>query len=194
MAALEDDHRNVIYYTIWSGFCGPEDVDGVIEDFLLDEPELDEKALRAEVAEQMAKKAKDEQLWPEVTDCDKLDTAFAALADAKILGLHSAGYTMSDGHDEAAEALADEPEGAFVGYCFYHGQDIESALDSGDAMFIAYDHVDGDVPDKVAVGETVMAALRAAGLKPDWNGDAKRRIELKDFVWRRRYVPEEVDA
>ncbi|WP_188583144.1 DUF6891 domain-containing protein [Azorhizobium oxalatiphilum] len=187
MSGIGEEHRHVIHTTVWSGFFGPNDMEELIEDFVLDEPELDPEALQAEVEAEMARKAKAEREWPSVTDCDRLDAAFEALPEAKILALHNAGYTMSDGHSDAAEALAQQPAGTYQGYCFYHTQDIETALEARQ-LFIAFDHVDGDVPEKKAIGERLFAALKAAGLKPDWDGDPGRRIELKEFSWRRRFV------
>ncbi len=59
---------------------------------------------------------------------------------------------MSDGHDDSNEALGNYPKEKFFGYCFYHGQDLERAV-SGAGLMLAYDHIDGDVPDKIKVAE-----------------------------------------
>lgn len=186
MTEIGDDERHVIRMAVWSGFFAPDEVDDMIEDFLLDEPDLDADQLHAAVKAEFARKAAEETTWPAETDCDRLDAAFMALERDGILGLHNAGYTMADGHSEAAEALAHEPKDRFFGYCFYHAQDIERAVDGHD-LWIAFDHVDGDVPDKARVAPLVVEKLKAAGLHPRWEGDPGQRIALEQFAWKRRF-------
>ncbi|MDP4021583.1 hypothetical protein Q8W71_03020 [Methylobacterium sp. NEAU 140] len=187
MAEIGDDERHVIRVAVWSGFTGPDEADDLIADLLLDEPELDEDALHAFAAAEFARKAADEASWPATTDCDRLDVAFAALADAGILALHNAGFTVADGHVEAAEALARVPKDRFLGYCFYHAQDVERAVE-GAPLWIAFDHIRGDVPEKAHVARLVVSALEAAGLAPCWDGDPGRRIVLERFDWKRRFA------
>ena len=42
--------------------------------------------------------------WPQVTDCDRLDRAFAALEQQGVIALHRAGCTQSDGLEEVEDA------------------------------------------------------------------------------------------
>ncbi|MEO1522833.1 MAG: hypothetical protein AAFU78_18925, partial [Cyanobacteria bacterium J06633_2] len=104
---------------VWSGFYTPEQVDMMIDDIL--EEDADEQLLRAAVATEFANKKESEKLWEEFTDCDCLDSLVELLERSKILFLQNAGYTMSDGHQEAFEILSDIPGHGFIGYCFYHG-------------------------------------------------------------------------
>ncbi|WP_051356613.1 DUF6891 domain-containing protein [Azorhizobium doebereinerae] len=187
MNGIGDTQQQVIRTTVWSGFLGPNDIEGLIEDLRLEAPELEEAALWAAVNAEMAEKAKAERGWPATTDCDRLDAAFEALPGARVLALHNAGFTLADGHADAAAALAQEPPGTYVGYCFYHAQDIARAL-AAEPLLIAFDHVAGAVPDKIAVGARVVAELKASGLTPVWPGDPARRIALEGFTWRRRFV------
>lgn len=185
MSEPDDYARSEIKRLVWSGFYGPGDVDDAIEDFLLDDDSLDRAALRSAAAEEFALKACAEADWPAVTDCDRLDAAFAALDGDGILALHDAGATMADGHVEAAEALADEPPGRFHGYCFYHSQDVGTVLEGG-GMLIAFDHVSDDESKRVRVGQAVVSALKAAGLSTFWDGDHRQRIVIPNFAWKRR--------
>jgi len=170
---------------VWSGFYTPEDVQQVIDDLL--EEGADEPMLRAAVLPEFEKKALAEQAWPAENDCDKLDAAFESLEEQGILALHNAGYTMSDGHEDAAAIIQESGPEQFIGYCFYHGQDVERAL-TGGGLLIAFDHVHGEVPEKVSIGRAVQAALAAQGLATEWNGDPETRINLPDFDWKRRGV------
>jgi len=168
---------------VWSGFYTPEEVQRIIDDLL--EEGADEAWLRASVLPEFERKAVTEGSWPPVTDCDRLDAAFDSLEEIRILALHNAGYAMSDGHEDAAAILEESGSHRYVGYCFYHGQDVERAI-SGGGLLIAFDHVYGEVPEKAGIGHAVQAALEAQGLTTEWNGDAEMRINLPNFDWKRR--------
>jgi hypothetical protein len=176
---------NLIKARVWSGFYSPEEVDSMIDDVL--EEDADEDFLRAEVPVEFQKKAEAERHWPPVTDCDCLDAAFRALDAQGVLALQNAGYTQSDGHTDAFEALSCAERGRYTGYCFYHGQDLERAV-AGGGLMIAFNNVDGDGDPaaKTEVGRLVKEALEQAGLKCDWAGDPEKRIEIPHFDWKRR--------
>lgn len=182
---LDSQERDIIRNAIWAGFHDDEDIADLIDDLLIDEPGLDADALWAYARGEQQAKMAEAATWPAHTDCDRLDAAFDALGAVRILALHNAGYTRSDGHAEAAEALAEVPEGVFDGYCFYHGQDVEGAL-AGGSLWIAFDHVEGGDGDRAGVARRILAALAEAGLAPAWTGDVNRRIELPAFDWKRR--------
>ena len=170
---------------VWSGFYSPDEVNGMIDDIL--EADADEQMLRAAVAPEFARKTEAEKGWPAVTDCDRLDAAFDALASRGVLCLHNAGYTMSDGHGDASDQLSREPKGKYFGYAFYHGQDVERVIDGGGLM-IAFDHVDGDVPDKAKVGAALKEELERVGFAIEWDGTVGQRINIPKFDWKRRYT------
>jgi hypothetical protein len=92
---------------------------------------------------------------------------------------------MSDGHSDATEALHERGRDKYFGYCFYHGQDLERAV-AGEGLMIAFDHAQGDVPDKLKVGRAVVSELERCGLRCDWNGDVEKRINIPGFDWKRR--------
>jgi hypothetical protein len=157
----------------------------MIDDIL--EEDADEDFLRSAVALEFQKKAEAEPLWPAVTDCDRLDAAFKTLDSLGILALQNAGYTMSDGHSEAHEALTRAVSGRYFGYCFYHGQDLERAV-TGGGLMIAFDDLEGDGASKSAVGRLLRETLEQAGLACEWNGDPEQRIGIPGFDWKRRFV------
>jgi hypothetical protein len=182
-----DDTTKYIFDSIkswvWSGFYSTNEVDSMIDDIL--EEGADENFLRGSVASEFAAKRNAEREWPSRTDCDRLDQAFSALDSVGVLALQNAGYTMPDGHSDAREALCARGPHKYFGYCFYHGQDLERAV-SGGGLTIAFDHVDGDTPEKQKVGRTVVAELERVGFKCEWNGDVNRRITIPRFNWKRR--------
>ena len=168
---------------VWSGFYTPNEVDSMIDDII--EDGCDEAFLRAAIGPEFEQKAKAEIGWPRKTDCDRLEEAFSALHTIGVLALQNAGYTMSDGHSDANEALDESGRDKYFGYCFYHEQDLERAV-AGEGLMIAFDHAEGDVPDKLKVGRAVVSELERCGLRCDWNGDAEMRINIPGFDWKRR--------
>lgn len=172
---------DAIKVQVWGGFSTYEGVQDLISDLL--EDGADEKMLRNSVDIEFEKKHKAEQSWPDVTDVDKLDQVFQTLNSEGILCLHNAGYTMSDGHEDAHTSLSKHMNDRFFGYCFYHGQDVERAV-LGEGLMLAYDHVDGDTPDKIKVAEKIQQALEQAGFIIEWDGTVEQRINLPNFDWK----------
>lgn len=174
---------DAIKVQVWGGFDTHEDVQDLISDLL--EDDADESMLRDSVDIEFREKYEAEKHWPNVTDFDKLDQVFQALNANGILCLHNAGYTMSDGHEDAHIALSRHANGQFFGYCFYHGQDLERAV-MGEGLILAYDHIAGDVPDKIKVATTIKQALEQAGFFIEWDGTVESRILLPNFDWKHR--------
>jgi hypothetical protein len=174
---------NAIKHWVWSGFYGADEVQDMIGDIL--EQDADEAMLRNSVGREFAAKAAAEASWPDETDCDRLDRAFAALDASGIIALANAGYTMSDGLDEVNEALHAKPPVKARGYCFYHAQDVERAID-GDGLMIAFGDLNNDKDRKVEIGKIVHQALEREGLNVTWNGDSETRLGIPQFDWKRR--------
>ena len=168
---------------VWGGFDTPDDIQEVISDLL--EEGADEEMLRESVSFEFKKKLEAEKTWPSVTDLDRLKSVFQTLESNGILCLHNAGYTMSDGHEDSNEALSSYPKGQFFGYCFYHGQDLERVV-SGGGLMLAYDHIDGDVPEKIKVAQTMQQELEKAGFTLEWDGTTNQRINIPKFDWKHR--------
>jgi hypothetical protein len=85
-------------------------------------------------------------------------------------------------------AISEEgvPEDRYIGYCFFHSQDIDRALD-GEGLMLAFGHLDSEDPqDGIAVGRTICDALRKEGFEVEWDGTAEQRINVPRLHWRRR--------
>ncbi len=184
-----DDLRGYIRIQIAAGFSPVDDViDEAVEVFA--DTTLAPEALRAAagalVEQAMAAQRADQATWPETTDCDRLDAAFAALDAAGVVARQHFSCCGTCGateiHDEMDQAAKD---GATVrGYTFFHLQDTEHAVE-GESLFLSYGAVGADREEAVAIGHEVVAALRAHGLHPAWNGRHANRIGLP-MVWQRR--------
>jgi hypothetical protein len=126
--------------------------------------------------------------WPQITDWDRLDQAFHSLRTQGVISLHNAGYTQSDGFGDFVEALHVHHDASAVrGYCFYHGQDTERAV-QGEGLFLAFGPSDQkrEETDGPAVGRMVAQALTDAGFTVAWNGSFRTRILIPDFDWKKR--------
>lgn len=176
-------------HRIWSGFYSAGDVremldDSITDNYGEDEP-CDEEALRASVDAELERKRRAEAAWPATTDCDRLGEVFRALHEEGICALHNAGYTSSDGHGEVDDFVDKAPSGRYHGFCFYHDQDVERAVDRH-GLLLAFGDLQDDDEASAAVGRTIAVALREAGLAVAWNGSVRTRIDLPSIDWQRR--------
>jgi len=170
---------------VWSGFYSPDEVHDMIEDIL--EDDVDEDKVRSAVAPEFEKKGVAEISWPQITDCDRLDEAFADLNDGGVISLQNAGYTISDGISDVSEELECRDRSEVKGYCFYHGQDLERAV-AGDGLMLAFGDLEDTLEGRRAIGKLVAEALSKAGFEVDWNGDPEKRISVPKLDWKRRQV------
>lgn len=183
MADTEDYVAGCITKWVWSGFYEPAVIREMMDDVL--EPDSDVSQLEDFLASELQRKAVAEASWPSETDCDRLDRVFYRLHEEGICALSNAGYTMSDGHSDVAEAVGQAPKDHYHGYCFYHGQDVERALD-GYGLMVAFGDLADDEARSVAVGRRVAESLSRAGFEVSWDGAAATRINLPSFDWKRR--------
>lgn len=175
---------------VWYGFESPESIDATIDEDAAGGDAFDTGKVKATAARELAKKRRAEAGWPRTTDCDRLDRAFVRLHELGICAVHLAGVTVQDGLSIVSDMLSDEdiPEDRYHGFCFYHSQDLDHALD-GEDLLLAFGFVESDEsPEQaqVEVGRLICEALRHEGLKVDWNGTVHERIALPQMQWQRR--------
>jgi hypothetical protein len=133
-------------------------------------------------------RVQEEVRWSEPTTHDRLRRAFEALNARGILALENAGYTLSEGWEVArvaAEMSYEPPRGA----TFFHGQDVERAVQGGGLM-LAFGSFEEDPREReaadLAIAREVREALARQGLQTEWDGRVKTRIHLPPFEWRKR--------
>ena len=154
------------------------------------EGEIDPDLVRAEaprlLREALAAHARDAATWPAVTDCDRLDAAFAALEAEGVIARQNFTCCMSCGSTEIWDEMrVAHEEGAPVeGYTFYHVQDTESAVE-GHGIYLAYGACEEGEAAALAVADRIVAELRANGLAPRWDGRWDQRIAVP-LDWKRR--------
>lgn len=128
--------------------------------------------------------------WALVTDCDRLELAFARLEEIGIVCRQNFGANDPQALDAMEEEMdREEACGRKVrGYAFYHRRDIDLAI-AGGGIFLSYGASDQDADEDAGadlrVGHEVVAGLRQLGLDPQWNGDGDARIHLP-LRWQRR--------
>jgi hypothetical protein len=171
---------------IWSGFYGREEVAEMLEDIV--EEGTDVSAVEAAVAQEFAAKAKAEESWPAETDCDRLDRVFAALNASGIIAIQNAGYTQSDGYSDVMEIYEQaSDEDRPVGYCYYHGQDLENGI-AGEGVFLSSGPIDAaqEETEGPRLGRIIVAALEKEGFATKWDGTFSQRILIENIEWKRR--------
>ncbi|MEM7504236.1 MAG: hypothetical protein AAF417_19505 [Pseudomonadota bacterium] len=150
--------------------------------------ELERNEVRAAIDIEWANWEVEKQTWPEVTDCDRLDSAFAAMNSRGVIALQNAGYTQSDGYDDFRDAYQSFPNKASVlGYCFYHGQDLDRAV-LGHGLYLAFGPVDPQAEETIGpkVGNVVREELERVGLSVEWDGKFSSRLLVPELDWKRR--------
>ncbi len=150
--------------------------------------ELDEAEVIAAVDAAYAALARDKATWPATTDCDKLDRVFVALNARGIIALQYAGDTQSDGYDDVREAYHRRSDrDQVIGYCFYHGQDLERAVHGG-GLYLAFGPMDANNEETGGprIGAMIVEEFSRVGLEVQWNGTFRQRICLPAIDWKRR--------
>lgn len=187
---LSPEHLQEVALHIRGGF---DDRDRVVEAFceeIYEPGELDPEEVEAAVDAAFARLEAEKAGWPEVTDCDRLDAVFAALRQRGIVALQNAGITQSDGYSDCSEefaSLSAQQRSRVIGYCFYHWQDVEHAVE-GRGLFLAFGPVDPkqEKTHGPAVGRVVVEELQKAGFATAWDGTFGARILIPKLDWKRR--------
>lgn len=125
--------------------------------------------------------------WPDVTDCDRLDAAFAELKETGLIAEQNfwCCQTCASSEVHATIKQARKSGGAVPrGYVFYHDQDTDRAVQGG-GLYLAYGSRDGKSAACQAIASEVVDTLKHHGLEPEWNGKLDTRIFLP-LDWKRR--------
>lgn len=182
--------------SIKSGFESLEDIiDGAIEAVEDEgwESEISEDWIKEVFGKEYAKHAEQSKNWQHPTDTEKLHTVFDNLCKEKILALHNAGYTQSDAIYDVQDTWQDlEDEGIKpIGYCYYHGQDLERVIESGTLCIGFYGEKEKNDKEAIIIGHKIVDQLKKQGFTVNWDGSASKRIEILDFNWQNVFTSDE---
>lgn len=179
-------HREQVCVLIAGGFFNEDDLETYLADMAFDSDAAPHaNAVRDEARAAFAAKREAEAGWPAVTDWDRLAKAFTALEASGILALHNAGMTTSDAQGDAWDLIGRAPSSTWRGFAYYHGQDVERAV-AGAPLFIGFDAVAEGIAAKQGIGNDIVAALKAQGFAPEWNGDPETRLDVPGLKWQKR--------
>ena len=168
-----------------------------IEEILLDlteefESPISERDRQSEIRSALIQEIetlRDEQTaWPILTDFDRLELAFDMLEDRDIVARQN--FTCC-GTCGAAEISVEIEDFEFFGrkargYVFFHQQDTESAIESGN-LYLSYG-ASNNTADAVflQIGQEIFDTLKSVGLKVQWDGKLEHRIGVT-LEWQRRW-------
>lgn len=186
-----------IFNQVRMGFLSIDEIKENIMEEIEDnefEDEISEAWAFEKIDEEYQKLLAESKQWTNPTDTEKLIKAFDELCDQNIIALHNAGYTTSDGEYEVVEVERElrENEVESDGYCFYHEQDLARAIDpENPSLYIAFQKVDNsDEETTIIVGNKVAEVLKNNGFEINWDGSAKRKIEIPGFKWQQIFNEE----
>lgn len=187
-AIIMKERMNDIKTKVWSGFFGEELLDEMIDGLDLDEVNM--CFLRSFAGEEFRRKEEEEENWTSLTDCDRLRTAFTALKEEGILAVHKPGGTLTSSRRQIStilERMDDKKQ--FKGYCFYHEQDVEAAVDLGELM-IAFGDMEDDSDGSMLIGKKIKQVLEGHDFVVHWNGDCDTRLRIDPINWKWRNYTE----
>lgn len=145
------------------------------------------------IARKAFKQLREEQpTWPDVTDCDRLDAAFAELDANGIISRQNFSCCQNCGSYEIGEQMQDAIDSGreVRGYTFYHEQDTESGVE-GYGVCLAYGSIEESEEAHIAMAHEIVSTIEKHGLHPVWNGELNKRIEVPlDWKRRREFPPE----
>jgi hypothetical protein len=136
--------------------------------------------------ELIAAQKQEQASWPETTDCDRLDSAFAELERAGIVCRQDFSCCGTCGAAEIRDEMEQVARtGKRVrGYAFYHMQDTESAVE-GHGLYLSYGAVQEGEAAALEIAKQISAALKQQGLDVRWDGTWTTRIGVS-LDWKRR--------
>jgi hypothetical protein len=181
--------RAEIKRRVWSGYCDRADV--FIEVMYQGEDKmistLDLGWVRSQIDKEFRRKQTAELTWPDATDCDRLDIAFAELRSHGITALQNVGRDPSEAFAKVQEHFTDScSEGvSHIAYCWFTEKDVETALESG-CLGIGYGTVHPDVLYRLEIGRSVARVLRGHGFTVRWDENPGLPITVEGIQWERR--------
>jgi hypothetical protein len=176
------------------GFENQDELFESIRDVFYDEEDFDDEWLRQAIDDRYIRYQKEAAKWEKPTAFDKLAIAFDQLAKERIVALHKAGHTKSDGVEDCMEVVNTlaEQQIAMKGYCYYHSQDLARAVDPEiKSLFLGFDSVERNDDAAIVVANTIIDILQRNGFEISWPGTVEQRIEIPNIDWKK--LPDDQD-
>jgi hypothetical protein len=159
------------------------------------EDEISEEWANQKIEEETEKLLTESKNWKNPTDTEKLIEVFEELCKMKIIALHCAGFTTSDGEAEVVgvEEQLNEKGVSSIGYCFYHEQDLMGAIDTENPqLYIAFQKINNSNSEvAVEVGKKIVTVLKNHNFSVEWNETVTTKILIRNFKWQKVYNDED---
>jgi hypothetical protein len=184
-----DELHDFVKVQVAAGYASFDDiVDEAVEVFAgtLPDPQALRAAAMAVTEQAISAHVRDQAEWPDTTDCDRLDAAFAELDQLGILARQHYSCCGTCGSNDIRIEMGQVR--AARGFTFFHIQDTEHAV-GGEFLYLSYGSATADRSDAVAIGREVVDTLSRHGLRPSWDGRHVNRIGLPLTWQRRRLAP-----
>ena len=197
-AAEEPDlgeFRAQIAREIAAGYASPREVLESSIDLISDEihPEILKSKGPQILEEELAQHLLRQKGWPEITDCDRLDSAFAVLEENGIVSRQNFSCCGTCGTGEIYDEIETlKNAGNNVrGYTFFHMQDTQSAVE-GFGLYLNYGSTANGDEAAVSIGREIQHELHKFGLATDWDGKLSKRIGVP-LNWQKRTKQQNTD-
>ncbi len=150
------------------------------------EPALVRREAPRLLREALADHAAAEAGWPEITDCDRLDAAFAALEADGVIARQNFSCCGTCGSTEIWDEIQAAQDAGLParGYAFFHVQDTERAVE-GEGVYLGYGACDDGEAAALEIGRDIVAELESHGLRTNWDGSWDHRIGVA-LDWKKR--------
>jgi hypothetical protein len=191
---IKDEALEQIEKDVLMGFESAEEMMESIAEMFEEEDDFDEDWL-AETIEARCNEHRDNSFnWSKPTDFDRLDAAFTELIKQYIVCLHKAGNTKQDAIGDCEEAIneLDDMGIEAIGYCYYHYQDLERAIDpTSRTLLLGYDSFIDDNKETLMIAKTIVETLKKHNFAITWNGSIQQRIQIDNINWQK--IPDDED-
>jgi len=178
-----------VYDLVFGGFVPSDDISTIVIDMYSGEFGSTQVApyVTATTQKLLEEHARQEATWPTFTDCDRLDSAFAALEAAGILCRQDFADCLTCGYREIwAEIDSERTKGRNIqGFTFFHQQDTDHAVRDSD-IYLEYGSIMNDnIPSDLEIANEVADTLCRHGLEVEWENSISQRIKVT-LRWQRR--------
>jgi hypothetical protein len=109
---------------------------------------VDRAALEEAIEQAFASQEAAAASWPIITDCDRLQRAFEVLNRQGIVSMENCDFDLQFGVDRVTDAAVERDRLQDVptrGFCFFHRQDTEGAVE-GKGIMLAFGSFETDIP------------------------------------------------
>lgn len=193
----EQEIEDELYFCIHSGFYSKDTIYSqahqMFEDFCMDNNVILPSEMY--ITQMIERLISDDNLIKKSNDnYVRLRNVFDILNRERIIAVHFAGYTLDDGFEEVRDVFQFMKRNEIPrrGYCFYHQQDIERAMDeSMQFLMLAFHSMNGDKQIAMEVGERINELLIENGFDVEWDHSIDSRIKIKNFLWDKKYDGED---